>query len=567
MNQMNSRKQLQTLKGEGYALRCLLRTVRGSVLSCIAVFGFVCSPQVADPGGGTDFPNTRTITGTIVDSDHHIAAHAEVRLVAQTWLPAGAPAESCCVIDSTDSSGRYSITAPDTGIYNLQVVGGGRRQRLFVAAIEVEEQDDTVLIDEQQLENPGAVAVALPPSVAGQTGWVAFKGTTYLTEIDGNASVAIFDSVPVGMVASLYFVAVNAEEPVLLEDSVTVVKEDTVRITSHLGNAYVELLLNTTSEGADIEDDVVDFPLAVRLGALGVPLDGAGTGGTDLVVTRSDFRPLPFEVERWDTAAGEAVIWVLVDTIYGNRDRQSLFVFRGGSTMVSPEADQAVFDTANGFAAVWHLADRCVDATVNGHDGTSVGTVTDTAGIVGGAGGFRDSSHFTIEGLIDTAETVTLSAWAALGAPDDDGGEVVSLGDAVLIRMDDTWNDKGCQGSFYVDSLPEHDTLSHEYLASGQFLAGTGWHFFSYCVDRKTMTHRLFIDGALCCEAAMALPNLWSGVGASTIIGTHGNGKPFRNFNGVIDEVRVENRSRSAAWIKLCYMNQRSDTLLISVRN
>jgi hypothetical protein len=34
-------------------------------------------------------------------------------------------------------------------------------------------------------------------------------------------------------------------------------------------------------------------------------------------------------------------------------------------------------------------------------------------------------------------------------------------------------------------------------------------------------------------------------------------------FNGKIDEVRVSNNIPSADWIKLCYMNQRIDDMLV----
>jgi hypothetical protein len=41
-------------------------------------------------------------------------------------------------------------------------------------------------------------------------------------------------------------------------------------------------------------------------------------------------------------------------------------------------------------------------------------------------------------------------------------------------------------------------------------------------------------------------------------------GQIWRHFTGVIDEVRISNVAYSVDWIKLCYMNQRSDDKLIS---
>ena len=36
-------------------------------------------------------------------------------------------------------------------------------------------------------------------------------------------------------------------------------------------------------------------------------------------------------------------------------------------------------------------------------------------------------------------------------------------------------------------------------------------------------------------------------------------------FDGIIDEVRVENQARSAGWNYLCYQNQRSDQIMVQV--
>jgi hypothetical protein len=40
---------------------------------------------------------------------------------------------------------------------------------------------------------------------------------------------------------------------------------------------------------------------------------------------------------------------------------------------------------------------------------------------------------------------------------------------------------------------------------------------------------------------------------------------PREYFNGLMDEVRLSNSVPSSAWIKLCYMNQRADDVLVVV--
>ncbi len=42
-----------------------------------------------------------------------------------------------------------------------------------------------------------------------------------------------------------------------------------------------------------------------------------------------------------------------------------------------------------------------------------------------------------------------------------------------------------------------------------------------------------------------------------------GNGQKSFNFNGMIDEVRVNNISMSSDWIKLCFMNEKAQDALV----
>jgi hypothetical protein len=559
------------LSGEKGGAVVRLRYPAGTfIVQALAVITvlLLCAPQVTDQGGGTDYPNTRTVTGRIVGSDLGAASNTEVRLVSRNFLPTDENSDSCCIIDCTDDNGVYSVNVPDTGTYNLQAVHLGKRLRAFVPAIRVADSLDTIQVAESVLSEPGAIEVTLPASFAGRTGYVALRGTTIGTAVDGTAAAVDLDSVPSGTVASLYFVdAADASFPVMLQDSVEAATGETVYVAPHLGKRHVEIVLNTTATGADVGENVGAFPLVLRLAQLGVPVAELSDNGADLAVTGKNFVPLPFEIESWDGDAAEAVIWVLVDTIYGNSDRQSLFLFWGGGSFQRPAPSGPVFDTANGCAAVWHLNNRCIDATVNERDGTSVGAVADTAGILGGAQRFYGGDYFLIDGLLGMPASVTLSAWGLLDKPDSDGGEIVSVGDVVLIRMDDSWGDgKGCQGSFFSEPNFDNDSLTHEYIASRKFLAGTGWHHFTYVVDGDALVHRLYIDGELSGEAVMSVPVLWEGVGSSTVIGRHGNEKKARNFTGAIDEVCVANVPRTAAWIKLCYMNQKTDSRLVAVK-
>ena len=146
------------------------------------------------------------------------------------------------------------------------------------------------------------------------------------------------------------------------------------------------IAFNTTALGAPIQNNVTRFPVLVRITGTTVP--GFGQyGGNDLRHSKtSDFtKAFPYQIDYLSATNDTAAIWVLVDTVYANSASQTITMFYGNAIAPAKSNGAAVFDTANGFAGVWHLNSGYADATVNARNGTAVGTITDTMGIIGHA--------------------------------------------------------------------------------------------------------------------------------------------------------------------------------------
>src|SRR5690606_13413644 len=110
---------------------------------------------------------------------------------------------------------------------------------------------------------------------------------------------------------------------------------------------------NTTASGANVAGEVRNFPVLIRLGsAESTILSEAKAGGADIRFARGDIA-LPYEIESWSTTA--AAIWVKVDTIKGNNATQKITMYWGKNDANSESNGPAVFDSANGFVAVWHM--------------------------------------------------------------------------------------------------------------------------------------------------------------------------------------------------------------------
>jgi len=529
----------------------------------------VCTAQqTSGPGGGTDFPNTKTVAGIIVREDGSAASSALVLLLSSTYEP-GRSGQAPADTGSTDATGAFTLSVPDSGTFTVAAVAPSTGTRLLITGISAEDHTgDTVRLDTAVLRNPGSLAVKIPDSLKGTAGRFYLPGTDVFAEVDTDAAAVALDSVPAGTVPPLFFTRKSGNEPsVQLGDSICVTAKSTVVIAPEYGDTAVALVFNTSELDTIISQTVTGFPLGIMVSQLPDVFRTAVAQGQAVTVTNDRFVELPLERESPGKGnTDDAVVWVLVDTISPEVSGQALYLFINGNGAAVSGNNDRVFDTANGFTAVWHLENGCTDATVNGFDGMSEGGVVDVNGVAGAAKRFDGNGQITVPGLMGKPQTVTLSAWAKLDSAVARGAEVVSIGDAALIRMDDTWRSKGCQGA-YCSNPDAADTITHEYIGSDRYLAKSGWHYMTYGIDATTMRHRFYIDGELIGEKTMPVAVRYDRLGSDVVIGNHGNGKTEWNFVGSIDEVRVEHCVRSISWIRLCYESQRPGSGLLSVLN
>ena len=97
--------------------------------------------------------------------------------------------------------------------------------------------------------------------------------------------------------------------------------------------------------------------------------------------------------------------------------------------------------------------------------------------------------YVQITGRFGDPANVTLAAWVNLTAADSLGSHVISLGDSVLLTVDEPSLGNGVSGVYYNGS-------TWVKLTTGQFIAGTGWHHIAYIFDDTNNTNTLYIDGA-----------------------------------------------------------------------
>jgi hypothetical protein len=527
-----------------------------TVAACAALFFLRCANL---SGGGSEAGNAR-ITGRVLDTLGSPAGNVVVTVLPSGFDPVKKTPLHGAYFDTTGTDGTFGITVQKDRTYTIQAVHSNVRTRALLAGVAVGDTDLTV--PQCTLNAPGTIRVKLQDGADKTLGYVYVPGTTVLASPNNTDSFAVLDSVPAGVIPAVSYSSKVISSSTVIRYDVQVTPGDTTFVYNPSWQYARRLFLNTTASGANVSGDVYDFPVLVRLTAGNFTFAQAKVDGADIRFTKHDHTFLPYEIERWDPVTGLAEVWVKVDTIFGNDRAQSIMMFWGNPDTSNSSNSAAVFDTADGFAGVWHLGenvDSIYDATGNAFNGKKYGSTT-VPGMIGNSKSFANGNYIRISGLLKSPSNVTLSAWVQYDTASG-GQDIVSIGDAVFIRVDDIINDIGTTGSYHND--PVVNDSNYAYVSSGRFLAKTGWHYLVFSINTPTHVQTLYIDGAQCAISHDINPIYYTGLGADTYIGMHGNGKTRFNFIGQIDEVRVHNSSLAPDWVKLCFMNQKARDALI----
>lgn len=319
------------------------------------------------------------------------------------------------------------------------------------------------------------------------------------------------------------------------------------------------LAVNTATPA--ILGDVRDFPLLIRLTSAN--FDFRQSNGNDLRFAKSDGTHLPYAVEKWDSAAGAASIWVRVDTIHGNRSNQAFTMHWGKAGAGDRSDSRSVFSSYSG---VWQLTDsvasdgagRFRDASPSAADGNGSVVAGDKQGVVADGRPFQGLQGIRIPGVaaLKPADAVSLSAWFRATGTDSLGGEIASMGDnyGLRLRVDGTI-------LFRVKTNRVPDTMSLD--VAGEDLRDNLWHHVTGTYDGVDL--RIFLDGYEKTSTGKG-NGLAYDPGRDFWIGKHGNGSQGYGFFGQLDLVQVAPTCLPPDWIALGFENQKPNSALVEFK-
>lgn len=545
-------------------------------LFCLALF---CScVNMSTAGGTTDTENSR-IAAVIFTQDGKAAAGVKVTVFPKGYLPSiGADSSTVRILNVkefiTNDIGYFNIPSIDTGAYFIEVDDGNS----CAVSLQVVVSSDSSTITLNDTLKPYSTLKGNFESVSDSSPhrFLLIYGLDRRIPVTIDGAFVI-NNLPAG----IFHLRIISESPSYIPfeiDSIQTIPSEIVTIPFAGWSYSSNIVLNTTSSGVEIEADVFNFPMLVRLSNKNFNFSQAKGNGRDCRFAKMDKTPIPFNIEQWDSSQGQASIWVLMDTIHGNSS-QTITMHWGNPNAGSLTSNSVIFDTANGCLGNYHFAGNLKDETVNRYDGTDSGTTDSPAGIIGRARAFNGSTSFFNLGDLPDRPSGTISFWFKPGVTFNSSSaktqgiwgkkssDVINYN--ISLRGKDFYADSGSASSSVgnlIAKLEGPDTGCYLESTTNSFSTGV-WYFVVW--SWGSGGNYMYVNGVLENSSPNSRPVSGSArdeIGRSLYDGSNIQYGAAGYFNGLLDEFRIDDATRNESWIKLCYINQGENDRLISFK-
>jgi hypothetical protein len=550
-------------------------------IACAAMFLTCSGPQ---PLAGGTSETTNGFTAVVRSVNGSPVSHALVRLRPEGYLPdtgnAAIPYNHESIVDTfTDAAGEFRITHIDTGKYSIEIKDGSGEGAVLKTGALV---DSIVDCGSAVVAPWGSIRGSIDRKAVGDgiAVYVRLIGMEHAVRVDPASGTFVLNEIPRGdheLYVNTSSISYGPKEFRASVKSDSMADVGTVTLFPYANWAYSKTIgFNTAASGADVSGNVFSFPVLIRLTSGNFTFAQAQPLGDDIRFTKSDSTPLPYEIERWDAAAGLAEVWVKIDTVFGNDSHQSIIMYWGNQQAPQLSKSTAVFDTTDGAQGVWHLGDATQnsfrDATANRYDGISPDSARPSIaeGIIGKCRQFDGIADFitmpnTADGKLNFPQGsyYTVSAWVNLDTMDHASHVIVSKGyEQYYLRVSVFTSPLTPLWEFVEFSETAKWQISTSLAASKQWTLLTG--------VRQGSRQFLYSNG-VCVDSTIepwvnTVPRKTSNdlsIGKFIEEVTVPVNDGYCYFRGAIDEVRICSAARSVDWIKLCYMNQRGDDKLV----
>lgn len=519
--------------------------------------------------GGSGSTTTNGFTAVVRDDRGKAVAGAVVRVRPAGYCATGAvpplsSGERSIADTVTGANGVVTLGGLRPGPYTIEIEHGAAGEGTIIRS----DIDSGPIVDFgiQTTEPVGAISGRVDSTllVSGAAFNVQVYGLERFAKVDPLTGAFLVAGLPPGNYA-VRLVADDTAFASIDYDTITLASGDTVRLDpfdlwAHRATLTIDVALSGLTSG----DTLVNFPLLLRLTRNNFDFSTAKKKGGDFRAVKNDGTFAAIDADWWDSANATAVIWILVDTLYGNRPQQTMNIFWGNGKILSVSRPNEVFDTTFGFGGVWHLNESGgtaqQDATVRNRDGVPRGMdgANDIPGLIGRAQRFDgDSTRIgfpAAAGLLTDGPdyAAMLSVWVKVTSASASVQGVISSsapGFGIVFDVGNRWIWNASNAGVAADTLSAPATQNV-------------WTHLT--AIRRGETRYLYVNGVVVDSGSIgSQPAAADDPDSGFVLGCRPDGSGW--LTGVVDELRMHPKAANDAWIRCCYETQREDQRAVSI--
>ncbi len=317
-----------------------------------------------------------------------------------------------------------------------------------------------------------------------------------------------------------------------------------------------------TIDHSFVDADLANFPVLINSTNTDLIGKCQGNGEDIRFVNLANDTEFYYEIERW--TEGGFDIWVNITSISSSVDTVFLMYYNNSGA----SDDQSAADVwDSNYLAVYHMNDNTSsdvsDSTINSFD--SIKNATDHPIQINGKIGYGQS----FDGVNDVLnssnpgldpENLTLEAWSYETVGGSTYPRIISKETATVANPYAMETHSGVRkvGVYVGDGIGEGYAITPT-----DSISFASWYYFAGTFNNATNQLLMYINGSLAASAATA--HFIKDNGTYFLIGN--NPLKNRQYEGILDEIRVSNIARNNSWFNCSYDNQNNIDGFMSFSN
>ncbi len=348
-------------------------------------------------GGNSGSETTNGLSGIVHDTKGMPVKGARVTLYPEDYNPymkdnLTKDKSSALPETKTNAQGQYLWNDLPPGQYHLEFSDSIHGTKSLLQGVVIGSDGHSLTLN-GVLTAPGSLNIRLADYLAqGEKGYVYLPGSSFFQNVD-STTLVLNDLHLQGLAAGQFDQMILVIESPAASKTISIaenfkIQSDSTTLAEYFSTWKASKFISLNPASMGLQNTIVNYPFLVRLDSSNFNFNQAQANGNDLRFIRVNGKPLEYQIEKWDSLARKAEIWVRIDTIYAKNANQNLQMFWGQANALAMVNRNPIFDTANGFSGVWHFSETAnekingyLDITPNHGGLTSLGINANSQGL------------------------------------------------------------------------------------------------------------------------------------------------------------------------------------------